>query len=134
MAQGKPIYRGKMISQNRQGAFLLVISLIAGTLGGLLGLLETVFPGRVRAVHGVLLEFYVIPPHSRWLGRILLPSALGRSEARFTRLTGSPWPLNVWRRMCDASLCGFAPGMAYSLIAWSLSMALLSAIRLFSFL
>ncbi|UYH52156.1 hypothetical protein N5W20_04700 [Candidatus Kirkpatrickella diaphorinae] len=129
MAQGKPIYRGMMISQNRQGALLLMISLIAGTLGGLLGLRETgVSGGAMRAVHGVLLEFYVITPaFLGGLGRLLLPSALGRPEARFHPIDWVAVALLMLGLGCAlASLGGFAPGMAYSLIAWSLSMALLS--------
>lgn len=130
MAQGKPIYRDMMISQNRQGAVLLVISLIAGTLGGLLGLLETgISGGALRAVHGVLLEFYVITPaFLGGLGRLLLPSALGRPEARFHPVDWVAMALLMLGIGCAlASLCGFVPGIAYSLIAWSLSMALLSA-------
>lgn len=130
MAQGKPIYRDMMISQNRQGSFLLVISLIAGTLGGLLGLLESgISGGAMRPVHGVLLEFYVITPaFLGGLGRLLLPSALGRPEARFHPVDWVAVALLTLGIGCAlASLCGFAPGIAYSLIAWSLSMALLSA-------
>lgn len=131
MGQGKLIYRSMMISQNRQGVVLLMMSLIAGIIGGLLGLLDLRFTeaGVARAAHGELLEFYVIiPSFIGGLGRILLPSAMGRPEARFHPIDWvAVYLLVIGIGFTLAPLSGFTLGSACSLVFWSLGVAILGA-------